>query len=156
MLNLKANYSGKMARFSRQIKEMKLLVQSQNSRSDLRDIVPRIYNLYIYVNRTRYSRRIFIVSVAMATFNTRLKASKKRATSFQEMVTGNGCTKKKHNTTLVTFFSLCHSLYTVHTMCVSRSVIRQVQAPDIPFQHDNKPLSIESVPLNALPYYYEP
>ena len=50
VLNLRANYSGKTARFIRQIKEVKLLVQSQN-RAEMRDLPPRIYNLHIYVNR---------------------------------------------------------------------------------------------------------
>ncbi|KAL5252716.1 hypothetical protein ACHWQZ_G015469 [Mnemiopsis leidyi] len=52
VLNLKACYSGKTARFVRQIKEVKLLVQSQN-RQEMRDLPPRIYNLHIYINRNR-------------------------------------------------------------------------------------------------------
>ncbi|XP_063678021.1 uncharacterized protein LOC134813994 isoform X3 [Bolinopsis microptera] len=52
VLNLKACYSGKTARFIRQIKEVKLLVQSQN-RQEMRDLPPRIYNLHIYINRSR-------------------------------------------------------------------------------------------------------
>ena len=39
-------------RFVRQIKEVKLLVQSQN-RQEMRDLPPRIYNLHIYINRNR-------------------------------------------------------------------------------------------------------
>ena len=41
-----------MFRFIRQIKEVKLLVQSQN-RQEMRDLPPRIYNLHIYINRSR-------------------------------------------------------------------------------------------------------
>ena len=52
-----------LCRFVRQIKEVKLLVQSQN-RQEMRDLPPRIYNLHIYVNRLEIKQIIVFSETA--------------------------------------------------------------------------------------------